>query len=638
MNNTRSILDRINNLISDDSKILEDFNKKIKTSNANKTKAEEEKKNFEQEITDVQKDIDDITKTSEISERFSDLDSYMPGLEKLGKSVSLLESLKQELDKIPQHIETLENKIKELTDESDNRTKVIKEEEDNLAKLEVDVSDAKRYQENLIELIELSKSGDINKTREEVVETLMHVGFSDKEAIPAAKVILFPEDDLIPYFNRKNEVKEEIKEEIRKEVPEETKDEISLEGETEEIVLENIDDDIKLSPVDVAPALDKDKIASMIESYGFDASKFNLDELDIDEDIIRTNINFILEKKLNKEFVYLYPNIIVDSSLIDKYNYVLESLGKSEDDIKLLPQILTSYSLNDLEKLVEVTAQTGINPKLIPLVVYLKGLQSFLRNYVVLKDNKIELDDNTLSKFAIILSINPVDFKKSLQTLLDYHVNLKKNDGKIAIIDLASNSLELTNKMDMLINIGEEDIIKYYPEVLSTDVKELANRLLFLKRSQIPYKTSSHNKVVYQSFVLRQDVLDKVLDKKVELHEVLDRNETNEYVKEILNNDDIYEELEKIDDNFEMISNTDLDDYKSVIKKIKGKYKETDNSYLIGNYSFSKNKVNRIINYLLSIFTSQEENSILISALLYDSRMKKEDMDSVVSVLNINGK
>ena len=90
MTGTKSILDRISNLISDDSKILEDFNKKIDESNANKAKAEEEKKNFEEEITHVQSDIDDITKASEVSDRFSDLEAYMPGLEKVGKSVSLL--------------------------------------------------------------------------------------------------------------------------------------------------------------------------------------------------------------------------------------------------------------------------------------------------------------------------------------------------------------------------------------------------------------------------------------------------------------------------------------------------------------------------------------------------------------------
>ena len=44
MNGTKSILERISNLTSDESKVLEDFKKKIDDTNKNKSKAEDEKK------------------------------------------------------------------------------------------------------------------------------------------------------------------------------------------------------------------------------------------------------------------------------------------------------------------------------------------------------------------------------------------------------------------------------------------------------------------------------------------------------------------------------------------------------------------------------------------------------------------
>lgn len=660
MNGTKSILDRISNLISEDSKILEDFNKRIETSNSNKNKAEEEKKNFEDEITHIQGDIDDITKASEVSDRFSDLEAYMPGLEKVGQSVSLLNSLKEELEKIPEQIESLENKIKELTDESDNRSKVIKEAEDELAKLDVDISDAKRYQDNLIELIDLAKTGDINKTREEVVETLTHVGFTDKEAISAAKVILFPEDDLIPYFDRAKAKKEEIdaeetkveeaaekekaKEEKAEETPveveepvseETTEEEISLEPEGEEIVLESTEEEVKLAPVDVATSSNVNDVRAALDDLGFDQTRFNDEDLDADIELIKDNARLLNDKNIDPEFVYNYPSILSDSLLQNKYDFIINTLGKTEDDIKLSPQILVSYSYDDLDKLVQVSNQTGIDPTIIPLSVYLKGLQSFFRNYIVLKENGINLDKQDIAKFAIILSINPVDFKKTLQMLLDYNVSIVKSDGKAALSILSINSIELANKMDMIINTGEEDLIKYYPECLCTNVKELVDRILFLKRSEIPYKTVSHNKVVYQAFVLKQEVLDKVLEKKVELNEVLDKEETNEYVKTLVNEDELFEELDKLEENFEMISNTLQDDHKDVFKIIKNKYKETENSYVIGKYSFSKNKVNRIINYLLAIFNNISNEKIILTALLFDSRLSKADMDNVAKTLNI---
>ena len=229
-----------------------------------------------------------------------------------------------------------------------------------------------------------------------------------------------------------------------------------------------------------------------------------------------------------------------------------------------------------------------------------------------------------------------VDFKKSLQILLDYHLSLKKNDGKIALMDLAVKDVELANKMDMIINVGEEDLLKYYPEVLAGDVKELVNRLVFLKKSEIPYKTQSHNKVVYQSFVLRQEVLDKVLEKHVELNEVLDKTETNNVVKELIKDENLIDELDKMDDNFEMVSNSYMDDYKDIIKLVK--LNETENAYTIGDYYFSKNKVNRSINYLLSVFTEESNEQILLASLLHDSRLSNEDMQNVINMLGIKVK
>ena len=662
MNGTKSILDRISNLISDDSKVLKDFKNRIEKENQNKAKAEEEKTSFEKEITNVQSDIDDITKASEISDRFSNLEEYMPGLKKLGKMVTLLDSLKEELGKIPEQIEKLENKIKELSEKSDDRSKTIETAEGELSKLDVELSDAKRYQSNLIELIDLAKSGDINKTREEVVETLVHVGFTDKEAVSAAKVILFPEDDLIPYFKSGSSIShieettidesndeevEEVETKIEEETPVEEEVEESTEIESEdialdepqkEISLEEMDDDTELSPVNVATSNDYSSIRKLIEDYGFDSNNFMDEDLSAGESTIRNNINFILDKNLGKEFVYEYPSVLSDTNLVNKYEYIINTLNKTEEDLRYTPEILASYSKEDLEKLVSISEASDINPKLIPLSVFLKGLQSFFRNYMVLKDNNITLDDNELSKFSAVLAINPVDFKKSLQVLVDYKIDLKKSDGKIAIMDLAVKDIELANKMDMIIGVGEEDLIKYYPEVLTGDVKELVNRLLFLQKSQIPYKTESHNKVVYQSFVLRQDVLDKVLEKKIEINELLDADETNNNVINIVDDADLVNELGKINEDFEMVSNTYVEDYNEVLKLIKGKYRETTNSYVIDGIAFSRNKVNRSINYLLSTFADQSKEKILLASLLYNSRLSLDNMEKVVRALGIKVK
>ena len=664
MNGTGEILDRINNLISDESKVLEAYNEKINNTQDSKNKAEDEKKSFEKNIKDIQKDIDDISKASELSERFANIDTFTPGLEKLGESLTLIDNLKQELKKIPERIEELENNIKELTDKVSDSSNVIKNAEEELSKLDVQLSDAKRYQENLIELIDLAKSGSINKTRDEVVETLLHVGFEEKDAISAAKIILFPEDDLIPYFNKKSNVVSEDEafanvtpseenvnnnesslKEIEQdfdnifnngEVNEDFKnfDDVIDTDESNDIVL-NSDDNEDLTPVDVEPVKDLKAIRDLLKENKYDESKFSDDDFYENEDTIKNNIKFIEDNNLDKEFVYKYPNIISDSLLKNKYDLIINKFGKTANDIKLKPEILASYSLDDLEKLIEVSTKNGVDPKLIPISVYLKGLQPFLRNYLELKENHIDLADDVISKFAAILAINPVDFKNSLQTLLDYNVMINKNDGKVALMNLTLSPIDLVNRMDMIINIGEEDIIKYYPEVLYGDVKGLVNRLLFLQRSDIPYKTVSHNKTIYQSFVLKQGILEKVLEKKVELNEILDKNDSNKIAKKIINDDELMDELDKIDDNFELANNKYLDDYKDVMKIIKGKYKETNNSYTISGVSFSKNKVNRDINYLVSIYSDTPKELILLASLFHNSRLSEDNMNLVIDVLNL---
>ena len=68
---------------------------------------------------------------------------------------------------------------------------------------------------------------------------------------------------------------------------------------------------------------------------------------------------------------------------------------------------------------------------------------------------------------------------------------------------------------------------------------------------------------------------------------------------------------------------------------MKNRYKETDNSYVINGICFSKNKVHRNISYLLSTYGNASKETILLASLLHDSRLSKEDMESVKRALNI---
>lgn len=661
MKGTKELLNRISNLISEDSIVLKEYNDSIAKASSDKTKAEAEKKSFEKDIKNIQGDIDDITKVSELSERFANLDPYMAGLEKLGGACDYIQKLNDELERIPEHIEELENKIKDLTEHSIKSEKAVKEDEDELSKLDVELSDAKRYQSNLIELIDLAKTGDINKTREEVVETLTHVGFNETDAINAAKVILFPEDDLIPFFKTGKVTPETPKEEPEEKEVEDTtleKNETPLEETKEEplnveqeeindadVINEEIATDIDADITDDTSSETNentepmnDTLSELLTSNGLDINKFAPDSIislkDASEDVITKNVDFILDKNIDKSFIYEYPNVLIDSEIVDKYDFIINTLGKNASDIKINPVILISYSLNDFKKLSDIATKTGINPKVIPLMVYIKGLQSFLQNYMSLKTSQIVLDENELEKFSSVLSINPVDFKSSLNTLLSYNITLKKNSGKYAIMALLKSSQELSHNIDMLIEIGEEDILKFYPEVLESDVKALTNRLLFIKKSGIPYKASAHGETVYQSYVLSQEKLEKIVEKKLDLNEIKDSTNTNKILTDKIQDENIINNLESMsfDDRLQSLG---LDSYNTILKDHQKNIKENQNSYIIDNMYFSKNRVIENINYLLTNMDYNDSDKILLASFVYNTTLNEDNINALIKALNV---
>lgn len=659
MRETDKLLARIKNLIGEDSTILKGFEDKIDKVSKDKVKWEETRKKIEKDITDIQSDIDSITKASELSDRFDNLDEYESGLKKLGGSLDYIKKIKEELDRIPVKIEELENKINDLNEKGTDAEKTIKEDEDELSKLDVDLSDAKRYQGNLVDLIDLACKGDINKTRDEVVETLKHVGFEEKDALATAKLILFPEDELIPYFNdssKKDEVKEEVVEDTTNEeendlfdnIEEETtledtnEDEIVLDNEEEEEEVVEDTEEVTEMPdvpfVDDIPYEDNSEVENtdtmdVISNTGLDVKKFSEEDINLlstgDSSVITKNVDFLLDKNISKEFIYKYPSILLDNEIEDKYNFIINNLGKEEEDIKINPLILISYTLSDFEKLESIASRSGVNAKDIPLMVYIKGLQAFLQNYMLLKNNDIDLDDNELAKVAAVLTIDPDNFKESIEAVKKYDLSLRKSNGKYAVMCLARPTVDLVKDMDLIIETGEYDILKYYPEVLNEDALGLVNRLVFIKKTGIPYKATAHGDVIYQSYVLSQDKLNKIVEKKLELHEVADRVEANDLVRDVIKNSDVIDYLDNMND-----LNNDSNDYEQVISSYKN-IEENENTYVIGGIVFSKNKVRRNINNLKSNYPDLDNNIIILASLFYDSRRNRDELNKVISQLGI---
>ena len=133
--------------------------------------------------------------------------------------------------------------------------------------------------------------------------------------------------------------------------------------------------------------------------------------------------------------------------------------------------------------------------------------------------------------------------------------------------------------------------------------------------------------------MLSQEKLEKIVEKKLDLHELADSAETNKFVKEITDNSELMDALDDISPD-DMLESFNLDNYKALI----GNYKnidEKENTYKIGDAIFSKNKVNANINYLVNNYEEANSSIILLASLFHDTHMSKEEISKVIDTLNI---
>ena len=165
MKNNQSILKKIENLLKPESTILVDLHKKI-DDNTN---------------TALKKEISIITNVLKLN-------------------IDVDKDLNKITNQLPLQIEIRNNDINDLES-------AIKEDEEKLILANNNVN---IYQEKLdkaledqkvfSDLIKEASSGSCIRTRNEVTEILKNLDFSKDEAYAAAKLIMFPEDELMPYF------------------------------------------------------------------------------------------------------------------------------------------------------------------------------------------------------------------------------------------------------------------------------------------------------------------------------------------------------------------------------------------------------------------------------------------------------
>lgn len=558
--------------------------------------------------------------------------------------------------------------LKDKNEEIENLSKEINSLEDEVITLTSKISDFENQmsealvaQKSLIELIKESVNQTLNKTREEVISILRMVSFDEKEAMEAAKLILFPEDELIPYF-KKNKVFEELENKINnltidiseeKPILEDKKEELNVESQEIKEKQENLETKEEITNMDDIFKTDSVSFDNDDEIYKtflndednapIELSELNLKDVTIDTDSFEKepntpiSINELTDGLINKEdnldesinLDLVSKEVVEEQVDIDKFLNLIE---KNKEDASLIDGLFKGITETKLEEFIKKIKSLDISIKSVPLLTYKHDLDNYLKNIKTLKDNGYQFSDMDIEKFSSSLYLTSNDqIIANLVVLKKYNINILKSNGKLCFKLLSLETNKLLDNLNLFVEMGDIEIVRNNVEILVKDVKDICERILFCKNNSIPYIEEKGHKFIFRAFIYEKKLLEELLESKIELNNIKNNKDVNDYLRSV-SNSNLVNILDNSNDYNPALDNEKLEkEYNKVIIRLEDKVKLEDEYYTLDNIIFSKNNTIKNIINILNNANNVEIKDILIVALLYNSH---KDIDSCEKVIN----
>lgn len=677
MNNNQSILEKLKNLIEPESSILTELHNK---KNKNEDIVAKSTRNIaakNETITHIKNDISALeSQNKTLVEAFSHLKDTDLGL--ITNVLKLKINVKEDLDKLTNQL-PLQITIRE-NDITDLETAIKKEEETlNYAKatikeVETSIKEALKNQSELIDLLEASSQGEVEITRDDVINILKKVKFNDKDAYKTAKLILFPEDELIPFFKDYKFVKPTIKveestkennedifskdddtfvdldkivsllneeptsnikeeketKEVRKPVTSEdtTKEEYENQKENEDIISfeSRLEDETPISFEELKSLFTENKQDTPAEIKEEEPTNepISLDELDAVTNNSITSEEPVLEVKEEEPKEEITFEKEETPSVIDFSKDKLIALEKNPQDIDLVDHFATS-NLNPKE-ILDTLKEEEINPQDVSLVTYQNGLENYLKNLKSLKNKGYNPTSMELEKLGTTLSlVDNEKLEENLKILEEYKISLKNPNGKIVFKVLCQEPKTLRDNIDLIIEARETNLLTYNVKVLSQNVPLVIERINFCKEYNIPYTEEKNNSFSYDSYIFSQSVLENLVEKEIELPR-LDKRLTAELESEI--SKEVYEILKDKTNDDTLHDAKKFDEYSKVLNKLESLTVTKEKAYIIDNLAFSMENTKRNLITLVNNLDTIDEKTIL-AGLFYNSHKTIEDFKEV---------
>ena len=683
MNNNQSILEKLKNLIEPESSILTELHNK---KNKNEDIVAKSTRNIaakNETITHIKNDINALeSQNKTLVEAFSHLKDTDLGL--ITNVLKLKINVKEDLDKLtnqlPLQITIRENDITDLETAIKKEEETLNNANTTIEEVEISIKEALKNQSELIDLLEASSQGKVEITRDDVINILKKVKFNDKDAYKTAKLILFPEDELIPFFKdykfvkptikveepvKEEPLKEEnnedifskdddtfvdldkivsllneeptsnIKEEkdakeVRKPVtPEDTtKEEKENSKENEDIISfeSRLKDETPISFEELKSLFEEDKqdTPSEIKEEEPAIEPISLDELDAVTNNSITPEEPVLEVKEEEPKEEITFEKEETPSAIDFSKDKLIALEKNPQDIDLVDHFATS-NLNPKE-ILDTLKEEEINPQDVSLVTYQNGLENYLKNLKSLKNKGYNPTAMELQKFGTTLSlVDNETLEENLKILEEYKISLKNPNGKIVFKVLCQEPKTLRDNIDLIIEARETNLLTYNVKVLSQNVPLVIARINFCKEYNIPYTEEKNNSFSYNSYIFSQSVLEELVEKEVELPK-LSKKLTNELESEI--SKEAYEALKNKASDEVLSGAKKFDEYSKVLNRLESLTVSKEKAYILNNLAFSVENTKRNLITLVNHLDTIDEKTIL-TGLFYNSHKTIEDFKEV---------
>ena len=690
MNNNQSILEKLKNLIEPESSILTELHNK---KNKNEDIVAKSTKNIaakNETIAHIKNDINALeSQNKTLVEAFSHLKDTDLGL--ITSVLKLKVNVKEDLDKLtnqlPLQITIRENDITDLETAIKKEEETLNNANTTIEEVEVSIKEALKNQRELIDLLEASSQGEVEITRDDVINILKKVKFNDKDAYKTAKLILFPEDELIPFFKDykfvkttikveepvkektlkeennedifakdddtfvdldkivsllneeptsdiKEEKEEETKEVSKPVTPEDnkvevpTKEEKENQKENEDIISfeSHLEDETPISFEELKSLFEEDKEDTPAEIKEEEPAiePISLDELDAVTNNTITSEEPVLEVKEEEPKEEITFEQEETPSTIDFSKDKLITLEKNPQDIDLVEHFATS-NLNPKE-ILDTFKEEEINPKDVGLVTYQNGLENYLKNLESLKNKGYNPTLMELQKFGTTLSlVDNETLEENLKIFEEYKISLKNPNGKIVFKVLCQEPKTLRDNIDLIIEARETNLLTYNVKVLSQNVPLVIERINFCKEYNIPYTEEKNNSFSYNSYIFSQSILEELVEKEVELPK-LSNKLTNELESKI--SKEAYETLKNKTTDEALSDAKKFDEYSKVLNKLESLTVSKEKAYIINNLAFSVENTKRNLISLVNNLDTIDEKTIL-AGLFYNSHKTIEDFKEV---------